>query len=344
MNTSTLHESVTSYMNSQPVDSNTGTLVIMNWANILYISVGILGVVDNSLVIFVLAYQNDMLKSPVNILIMNQSVLDGLSAAFIVLGVVFNDPFDVSNDIWGNLYCLLWISKYQQWACFFSSTYNMVVMNYDRCFAICYPLWYRKTYNRGKLYAVMILVWLSGMVFYIPFATLTSEIKDGTCLIVSKWYFSWGSQLAGTAVFVFLFVIPMLLIALAFFKIYYAIKIKEPIGSVGDDYNNRSENNSSVNKRQALMRKARKNVLRTLLVVYIALLLCWTSDQFYFFLWNIGVSNIKFGDWFYHLNVNLVFFNSCINAFIYAFMYRPFKEAAKEIFCKKNPSNIILEI
>ena len=322
-----------------------GTLVVMDWANILYISVGALGIVDNSLVIFVLAYKRGMMESTVNVLIMNQSVLDGLSALFIVLGIVFNDPFDIPGGVWGHLYCLLWISKYQQWACFFSSTYNLVVMNYDRCFAICYPLWYRKVYSRRRLYIVMALVWLSGILFYLPYTILTYTITNDTCFILSKWYLSWGPKLAGTMVFVLLFVVPMILVALAFFKIYYAINIKSPTGSkpTKSDASSstaktsgKSTEKTTVDKREALMIKARKNVLKTLLVVYVALLVCWTSDQFYFFLWNIGVSNITFGNWFYHLNVNLVFFNSCINPFIYAFMYRPFKDALREIFCGKH--------
>ena len=332
MNESSLSEAMAS-----SVAPDQTSLLIADWINGIYISVGALGVLDNALVIFVLIYTPGMLESSVNILIMNQSILDALSGAFIVLGIIFNDPYGMPDGPVGHIYCLLWISKYQQWACFFSSTYNLVVMNYDRCFAISYPMWYLKVYSKRKLYIIIGLVWLSGIMFYLPYTILTYKLENNTCLILSLWYLSWGKALAGVLVFVFLYIIPMFLVGFAFYKIYNSLNVKttltgDPEAKDSGESRTIKKDKQKLDKRDLIMIRARRNVLKTLLYVYIALLICWTSDQIYFLIWNVGV-DVAFGNWFYHLNVNLVFFNCCVNPFIYAFMYKPFKDALKQIFC-----------
>ena len=74
--------------------------------------------------------------------------------------------------------------------------------------------------------------------------------------------------------------------------------------------------------------QARRNTVKTLILVSICFIICWIWNQIYYLLFNLGY-NLDFGNNFYHFTVIMVSVNMCVNPIIYLLEYEPFKRAAR---------------
>jgi hypothetical protein len=82
--------------------------------------------------------------------------------------------------------------------------------------------------------------------------------------------------------------------------------------------------------------KAKRNVFKTLLTVSCCFILCWSWNEIYFFLFNLGV-NTDFEGWFYHFTVIAVFSSCCLNPFIYAIRYKEFQDGIRRMLKRAFP-------
>lgn len=62
---------------------------------------------------------------------------------------------------------------------------------------------------------------------------------------------------------------------------------------------------------------ARDNVLKTSTWIAAAFIVCWTMNQVYYFLFNLGLSVVNFNHPFYHITVIMVLLQCCFNPIIY---------------------------
>jgi len=79
---------------------------------------------------------------------------------------------------------------------------------------------------------------------------------------------------------------------------------------------------------------AGRNAVVTSLMICCGFIACWSLNEIYFFLSLINMYPVDFSGWFYHFTVVLVFFNSCINPFIYAAKYREFQTGVRRLIQK----------
>lgn len=69
---------------------------------------------------------------------------------------------------------------------------------------------------------------------------------------------------------------------------------------------------------------------QTLAIVSVAYICCWSVNQIYYFMFNVGYPADYVSD-FYHGTVLAVYLNVCINPVIYAAKYRQFQAAAVQL-------------
>ncbi|XP_038046735.1 beta-1 adrenergic receptor-like [Patiria miniata] len=84
---------------------------------------------------------------------------------------------------------------------------------------------------------------------------------------------------------------------------------------------------------ESLMR-ARRNTFKTLLIVCAAFIICWTPNQIFFFLSNLGLK-VDFSSPIFYITIGMVALNSCLNPFIYAIKYKQFQKGLKVVFGKR---------
>ena len=74
---------------------------------------------------------------------------------------------------------------------------------------------------------------------------------------------------------------------------------------------------------------ARKNTIKTLLIVGCFFFLCWVQCQIVYMMHNCGYE-VDFNGTYYHYSILMVFLNCTVNPFIYLFQYRDYQIALKK--------------
>ena len=82
--------------------------------------------------------------------------------------------------------------------------------------------------------------------------------------------------------------------------------------------------------------KAQKNVIKTLFIVVLFLVFCFTYSEVFYLLYHLGYS-MDFNGFHYKFSTVLFFFNCTVNPFIYLVNYKDFQEGLKLLFCKRKP-------
>ena len=76
---------------------------------------------------------------------------------------------------------------------------------------------------------------------------------------------------------------------------------------------------------------AKTNTLKTFLMVGICFIICWSSNQAYYLMDNIGY-HVNWNGTYYKFTVLMVFLNCTVNPFIYLIKYKDYQLALKLCF------------
>ena len=116
-----------------------------SWKNAVFIIIGVIGMCSNGFVILVISKTPKMRKIYSNKFVMNQSVIDFLASVFVLLNTTNKTNFNVLmsyEGFVGGLACRLWATGYPMWLTFVASTYNLVVISFERYLGVCQPVWH----------------------------------------------------------------------------------------------------------------------------------------------------------------------------------------------------------
>ena len=80
---------------------------------------------------------------------------------------------------------------------------------------------------------------------------------------------------------------------------------------------------------------ARRNTIKTLLIVACCFIICWSQNQVRYLMFNCGY-DLDFNSTYHQFTILMVFLNCTVNPFIYLFKYRDYQEALKKcLHCNK---------
>ena len=96
--------------------------------------------------------------------------------------------------------------------------------------------------------------------------------------------------------------------------------------------------NASTDLRKKNYQLATRNAIKTLVLVAVCFVICWTGNQVWFLLYNIGYE-VAFDGEAYQFFVLMVCVNCTINPFIYLVQYKEYQAALKILVCKKRSSS-----
>ena len=90
---------------------------------------------------------------------------------------------------------------------------------------------------------------------------------------------------------------------------------------------------SNLSNQNVTFEVARRNTLKTFVLIGVSFIICWGPDQIYFLLYNLGYEmNIDKNSSFIKFVIFLVYLNCTINPFIYVIKYKDYHVALKELF------------
>ena len=152
----------------------------------------------------------------------------------------------------------------------------------------------------------------------------------GVCQLYDIWPGVFYS-IFGVVVQFILFILPLIILVYCYGRIDWVlhnrinIKTTESQCNVGDKF-----------------QLARKNTIETFLLVGLCFIICWSQNQVYYPMYNLGFD----ADWdgiYYKYTILMIFLNCTVNSFIYLIKYEDYQKALKNfICCRKVPSGPIL--
>ncbi len=91
-------------------------------------------------------------------------------------------------------------------------------------------------------------------------------------------------------------------------------------------------------KRDRIYKKALKKTIKTLVLVGIGFIICWTTNEVIFLRSYFGFE-IDYNSTFYRFSVFMVFLHCTINPFIYLIKYPEYKQAVRDTYSCRKPEN-----
>ncbi|XP_033637926.1 somatostatin receptor type 5-like [Asterias rubens] len=288
--------------------------------------VGLLGFFGNSLVCLVI-YKTQAMHTKTNAFIANQAVIDFMGSITLLLGSNIPLPKPLPDGGFGDFICRVWDSDFFLWAFLTSSTINLVFLTFERYFAIVFPFKFARFYGPTTVTVMMAASWLIGCCSSSYNIFFYANI-NGTCLSLSIP----GSQAIGVMIFFLQYAIPVTAILLAY--IHITIVLKRGAAQIGPQPSSQSANRSAVESAGDSLLRARRNTFKTLFLVFVTYVFCWTLNAVIFFMFNFGYQ-LDFEGALYIVSVALVASNSCANPIIYAVKYRQFRQGLAKMFGRR---------
>ncbi|XP_072046765.1 allatostatin-A receptor-like [Amphiura filiformis] len=293
--------------------------------------IGLFGMIGNTLVCLVIHHNHEM-HTLTNALIFNQAVIDFLSCVFIFLHSNISDSGPPSSGIAGHLFCQLWNTPMALFALLVASTFSLVVLTLERYVAIVFPFHYIKLFTRTKSVILICCIWILAFSYKLPDA-VRFYVKDNKCMIRQ---ISWIKGV-GIIQFSMQYLLPILVMLFAYGHIIFVLSKNQshhdtPLDqrSTGTTAENRSINTHPESLQESIKR-ARRNVFKTLLLVFAAFVVCWTPNQYAFFFYNLGY-NVTLGSTAYRITILMAQSNSAVNFFVYGFKYKQFRRGLRKLF------------
>ncbi|XP_038066064.1 galanin receptor 2b-like [Patiria miniata] len=282
-----------------------------------------LGVLGNVLVCVVIGRVRTM-HTLTNAFILNQAAIDLMGSVFTLIEANAGRPNPVPPGLAGELYCRVWYSKFFIWAFFAASTYSLVALTLERYLAIVFPYRYQVVFTKRKAVLVIVFVWMLGLVNSVYNLIYVAPDGKGLCVSVKVA----GSQIIGAMLFLTEYAIPVAVMLYAY--IHITMVLKRSANRVGPVTGEGAGNHGGQEHqgRAGSLLRARKNVFKTLLIVFCSFVVCWTPNKIIFFMFNFGWP-LDFSSSLYVFSVALVAANVFVNPVIYALKYRQFRRGIK---------------
>ncbi len=300
---------------------------------IVYLVIGSLGMLGNFIVVCVILRSPRLRATMTNVLIVNQSLIDFSAAFFIVTSSVIRNLPSNADQRAQDIFCRLWKTNLPIWGLFVSSTYNLVTVTLDRYMALVYPMTHKHRCSRTIVYVIIAVVWLFGPGFNAAYMIPTAGLVDGgVCTVYSEYPSQVIQRFVGILTVVLQYFIPLFLITFAYTRIVLVLRRGLKMTKTGG-------NDVTSDTREQRMLTASQNVIKTLLIVSVSFVACWSPNQIYYTMYNCGFQ-ADFNSTFYHFTVVAVFINCCVNPFIYSLKYEQFQqELIRQITCRKLPQS-----
>lgn len=312
-----------SFNNDDEIVSGVQQGAVFTSSQIVYMLFGVIGVITNGLSVLVLLKSKKMRENLTNHFLVNQSIIDlvasmGLLATIPIISRQHEDFFGTT----GYIRCIFLHPLVLVWAPFLTSSYNIVAMAIEKWYQISRPLEHKKNFTARKAYIMMAVAWIVGFMYVFCLSIAMQTVVDGNCTQYGVWRNKTVKKVRGAFTFTVKYLAPIVILVYCYGSMIKSLNGKAAVIVASD-------------KRNQKMRKAQRNIFKTLLGVVICFILCVSYNQFLFLGYNLGLYQIDFTSFMYHLSVSLYYLNCFVYPFVYLFKYPEFKATLYGLF-KRN--------
>ena len=215
------------------------------------------------------------------------------------------------SDIIRRIKCvIIFFFESATYSCLYASVINLITLTIERYLKVVHPFWSKKNIKRWMTQVAMAFAWIAAILYILPVFP-TTVVKDGNCLP----YFVWESPATENiyiifGIFVF-FLLPLIVFIYCYGHIVVVMRrqMRVMAGHAGGG--------SQMNASQIQSKRVKWNIIKTMIIVSVAFVICWLPINIYFMIIRntTQLSNIYIG---YFPMVFLAYLNICMNPFIYA--------------------------
>ena len=236
--------------------------------------IGIIGVVANLFVIFVLGSSAKLRQKLVNTLIIHQSLVDLLSSVALV-GTAHLDGGDKHGltGIHADIYCFFLMLKWPLWVLMDVSSFSLVFLNIERYISIVYPIYHHTKVTRKTVLRLLPIIWLLGIIEQCIICS-SVHTHNGACAFIYMSIF-WFSIITFVVVHFFL---PVTLVIFLYGHMIF--RLRKSLNS---------NNDATSSRRNDVMEKAKNNVFKTMLLITMCYAVCYVFNSVYLFLFIQGI-------------------------------------------------------
>ncbi|XP_051888903.1 somatostatin receptor type 2-like [Pristis pectinata] len=280
---------------------------------ILYCLVCVVGLLGNSLVIFIIVRHVKM-RTVTNIYILNLALADGL----FMLGLPFL-AMQVALQRWPLCHFMCKLVMILDGINQFTSVFGITMMSLDRYVAVVHPIISSRWRSPSLAKKVSVILWLISFMPVIPMA-IYSGVDDTSGICTLMWpepTSVWRTAFVVSA-FVLGFALPFTVISLCY--ILLLVKIKATVGSSQSPESVRSE------KKITVMVVAIVVVFAVCWLPFYTINICVISSSIS---WNFSLRSL------FEFTVVLSYFNSCANPILYVCLSKSFGRAFQMLLCPR---------
>ncbi len=313
-------------------DTTTDSDVSLLTMRVAVIIVGVVGALDNGIVLWVIYRVSNVRKQLGNLYLINQCVVDLLcSVSVIVTYATFLCVKNVSG-YWGEVLCKAILSEASLWALYSVSTFNLVLVNLDRYIAICHPTKRHSWCSKKVKWACIVVCWILSLGIYLSVQIMTTTIVKNKCYQNFIWPSLEIALIWGYADFLLSCATPLLIFVFVYVGIYMAVrKSKMAVASSTSHASSVSTVTAVAEASQSKkVSKEEREVLKSLVIVSVVFAVCVTPVNLYYFLYNLGY-NFNFTNSFYYFYLALAICNCATNPFVYMAKLKTLRSAIKNM-------------
>nr|XP_054767288.1 gastrin/cholecystokinin type B receptor-like [Lytechinus pictus] len=309
-----------------PIDDWLWDPVTWSWWEILQAVFAAIGLAGNLLVMAVL-FQRRTTRKSADALIGALAAADFMTSLFMI---PHREPQTVPDTLIGHLACKVLLSSVFMWVSVMASVFTLTAISVERFIAVVYPLYAKRYLTTRRTITTVIIIWVCCAIINCQSFVVTSvDPSTRNCIVRYKSMVS--QKIFGICVFLLLFVIPTSIMLLS--QILIARELQRQSVRFADDQ--RTDPSSPAYN----ILRAKKRVVRLLLIVVSMYIICWAPDHIAFLAFNLHLLDVSFlYSPLYHGLVVLAFFNSCVNPIIYGVNYPEFRKALRETFWESSSS------
>ncbi|CAH1779133.1 unnamed protein product [Owenia fusiformis] len=310
----------TELLNNNGTGFDTGASKTMR---IVYVAIGAIGTIGNVNVLIVMLSLKYLCSKTTNKFIIHQSFIDLLSSLAIIMTYLIDIIPVSSNGVVAHFVCVVVQSHFLVWALVSTSTYNLIAMTLEKYIAVVYPFKHKRIFTKGKTKVILGLVWLIGPSFFSALA-ISTTYRDGECGVYATFRTRLLIQnIYSYCNFVIMWYIPLIIMAVCYGRMAWFLHTNTNL-NVG----------AASDLRRLNLIQARRNTIKTLILVALLNVICTSPKQIFDFLFLSGVPLSLQGD-FYNFAAAAVFSNCAVNPLLYSIQFQDFKKGVVRLICCK---------
>ena len=274
----------------------------------------------NSLVILLIVRKRSSMTTPVNYLLLNLAAADLIFGVFMVPPFVLTNTFDHPQGVAGDILCKVLTTGNVGWVGAFSSVFSLVVVAFERYYAVMKPLTFRHKYTAEKLKVIIAICWTAAIAHNIP-AFVADRFDADLQVCVKMWPVPWFGKFHSLLSLLAGALLPGVIMTVLYSRVIHRLW-----------FGSGTENSVTV---QAV-RKTRKKITKTMLILSAMYAFCWFPDLVMYVLTNFFPQHIPYDSPYVTAVICLAVLNSSLNPVLYALRFKRFREEmGKMICCRK---------